>query len=426
VLFWLCLASVIAYTQRNTLGVIEKEMREKLGWTTGDSAKVMATGFFLTYALGQVPAGWLGHVWGSRRALALFSAICSVASGMCGSASRLEAFVALQGIMGLNQAGLFPCTTGTIKSWFPWSHWGVANGLITASQQVGGAGGMIIAGLVASSLGWRSTFFVFAVPGLLWAVWFYYWFRDLPEEHPSVNAGELALLGGPHETTAANTPASPESSRDEKIPWGALLVSPALVWICAQQVFRGAGYIFYSTWFPTYLQDGFGVDLKTAGWLTSLPLWANAVGCVAGGGFSDWLLDRTGSRRISRQGVAVVSQLACAVLALVAMRFTDVTPFVFLMSFGSFCAAAGGPVAYAITIDMGGRHVRPVFSLMNMWGNLGSLSFPQIVAWLVGPNPKPADWAPVLPVFAAIYTVAGLCWLGFNPDRPILPEPAPE
>ena len=45
-----------------------------------------------------------------------------------------------------------------------------------------------------------------------------------------------------------------------------------------------------------------------------------------------------------------------------------------------------------------------------------------MVAWLVGKTPKPADWAPVLPLFAAIYVVAGLCWLGFNPDREILAD----
>ena len=41
---------------------------------------------------------------------------------------------------------------------------------------------------------------------------------------------------------------------------------------------------------------------------------------------------------------------------------------------------------------------------------------------LVGEGPN-ANWDSVLPVFAAIYVLAGLCWLGFNPDRPIVPEP---
>jgi hypothetical protein len=45
-----------------------------------------------------------------------------------------------------------------------------------------------------------------------------------------------------------------------------------------------------------------------------------------------------------------------------------------------------------------------------------------VIAWIVGKDPKPADWAYVLPVFAGIYAMAGVCWLGFNPDRPILPD----
>ena len=419
VLVFLCLAAGIAYVQRQSLGVIEKEMRAELRLTKEESAWVMTSGFFITYALFQVPAGWVGHVWGSRRALSVFAIVCSAATGLCALATRVPTFVFLRGTMGLAQSGLFPCTTGTIKSWFPYSQWGLSNGMLTAFQQVGGAGGAIAAGYVAVQLGWRWTFAVFAVPGLVWAVWFYYWFRDHPEEHHSVNAGELEELRGPANETEA--PAAPR--HDDAVPWRVLLLSPALAMICTQQFFRGAGYIFYSTWFATYLREARGVDIKTAGWLTSLPLWANAIGCLAGGGFSDWLLVRTGSRRISRQGLAVVSQLACAAFVLIAYPVGNATIAVLIISVGSFCAAAGGPIAYAITIDMGGNHVRPVFSLMNMWGNLGSLAFPQVVARLVGEGPT-ANWDSVLPLFAAMYAIAGVCWLGFNPDRPIVPVPA--
>jgi ACS family glucarate transporter-like MFS transporter len=427
VLFWICAAAVIAYTQRATLGVVEKEMREDLGLTTGQSTKIMTTGFFITYALCQVPAGWLGQVFGSRKALALFTAVGSVAAALCAIASRVWVFVGLRATMGINQAGLFPCTTGTIKNWFPWSHWGMANGFLTASQQAGAGGGMIAAGFVAAWLGWRWTFVAFAIPGLLWAAWFLFWFRDRPDEHSSVNPAELALLRENGFAVQAGVSSDASESGDVSVPWLTLLLSPTMAWFCTQQFFRGAGYIFFSSWFTTYLRDAFpGVKLEAAALLTSMPLWANGIGCICGGAFSDWLLYRTGSRRIGRQGLAVVSQLACAALALVAQHVTNVYGFVAIMSFGSFCAAAGGPIAYAVSIDMGREHVRPVFSLMNMWGNLGSLSFPILVSFLVGDSPKPKDWEPVLPVFALIYVLAGLSWLGFNPDKPILAEPTTE
>jgi ACS family glucarate transporter-like MFS transporter len=320
--------------------------------------------------------------------------------------------------MGVTQAGLFPCTTGTMKNWFPYSQWGLSNGMLTAFQQMGGAFVPIAAGYVALEFGWRWTFPIFAIPGLVWAAWFFYWFRDRPEEHASVNADELAEIRRPLDTSAA--PVAPH--HDEPVPWRVLLLSPALTMICTQQFFRGAAYIFYSTWFATYLREARGVDIKTAGWLTSLPLWANAVGCLAGGGLSDWLLVRTGSRRISRQGLAVMTQLSCAAFVLIAYQVSDPTIAVLIISLGSFCAAGGGPIAYAITIDMGGNHVRPVFSLMNMWGNLGSLVFPQVLARIVGEGAN-TNWDSALPMFAAMYAIAGVCWLGFNPNRPIVPEP---
>jgi ACS family glucarate transporter-like MFS transporter len=288
--------------------------------------------------------------------------------------------------------------------------------MLTAFQQMGGAAVPIAAGYVAVEFGWRWTFPIFALPGLAWAMWFHFWFRDRPQEHPGVNAGELEELRGPLDATLEPSP----PIHDEPVPWGVLLSSPALAWICTQQFFRGAAYIFYSTWFATYLRESRGVDIKAAGWLTSLPLWANAVGCLAGGGLSDWLLVRTGSRRISRQGLAVVSQLTCAAFVLIAYPVSDATIAVIIISVGSFCAAAGGPIAYAITIDMGGNHVRPVFSLMNMWGNLGSLVFPLVLAWLVGEGAN-TNWDSALPLFAAMYAVAGVCWLGFNPNRLIVP-----
>ncbi len=418
-LVWLCLAAGIAYVQRQSLGVVEIEMRTELGLTKKESAWIMTSGFFVMYALFQVPAGWVGHVWGSRRALSIFAVACSAATSLCYFAVQFPVFLLLRCSMGLSQAGLFPCTTGTMKNWFPYTQWGLSNGMLTAFQQMGGAFVPIATGYVAAKWGWRWTFPIFAMPGLLWAAWFLYWFRDRPDEHSSVNAGELAEI---RPLGNIQTPAAPH--HDEPVPWGVLLLSPALAMICTQQFFRGAAYIFYSTWFATYLRDGRHVEMTTAAWLTSLPLWANAVGCLAGGGLSDWLLVRTGSRRISRQGLAVASQLACATLVFIAYPVVDPTIASLIISLGSFCAAAGGPIAYAVTIDMGGNHVRPVFSLMNMWGNLGSLVFPLVLPFVVGEG-KATNWDLALPLFGMMYAIAGVCWLGFNPNRSIVPEPPP-
>jgi len=422
VLVFLCAASTIAYVQRSSLGVVEEVMRLELGLTKDQSAWVISSGFFFTYALFQVPTGWLGHIWGSRRTLAMFSVVCSAATALFAVATGFPALVACRATMGVSQAGLFPCAMGTIKSWFPESQRALASGPLTACMQLGAAAGAAVTGWMAARIGWRYTFVIFAVPGFIWAIWFYLWFRDRPHDHAAVNAGELELLG----SGTAEARAKQGADEAEPIPWGRLIFSGAMAWFCAQQFCRAAGYVFYSSWFTTYLKEARGVtSLSAAGILTSLPLAAFGGGCLMGGWLSDWLLVRTRSRRISRQGLAVASQLACALFVLLAYFVKDATLAVLVISAGSFCAAVGGPVAYVVSVDIGGNHVRPVFSLMNMWGNIGAFAFPLAVPLLFGKGAQ-TNWDGVMILFGAIHVAAAICWLGLNPERPILADPASE
>jgi ACS family glucarate transporter-like MFS transporter/ACS family D-galactonate transporter-like MFS transporter len=68
---------------------------------------------------------------------------------------------------------------------------------------------------------------------------------------------------------------------------------------------------------------------------------------------------------------------------------------------------------------MGGKHVAPVFSTMNMSGNLGAMVFPVVVPWLVGPG---RDWDLVLVVFAGIHLAAAACWALLNPNGTVFDQ----
>ena len=94
------------------------------------------------------------------------------------------------------------------------------------------------------------------------------------------------------------------TSESEPTPWLGILSSPAMWWICAQQFFRAAGYIFFASWFPTYLQKVHGVTPSESGVLASLPLLAVVGGSLVGGAVSDRVLARTGSRAWARKGLA--------------------------------------------------------------------------------------------------------------------------
>ena len=405
VLAWLCLAATIAYICRNSISVAESTIRQELGLSVTQMGGVFSA-FFLTYALGQVPSGWLADVWGTRRLLPVLSVCWSLATAALSLASGMWMLLAARWAGGLAQAGIFPSSTNTIAKWFPETGRGFASGALGSFMSLGAAIGAALTGILLAHTSWRWIFIAFSVPGALWAIGFYLWFRDLPEGHEGVNAAEEELI------RRGRAEAAPSGRGREPTPWLPIVSSPAMWWICAQQFFRAAGYIFFATWFPTYLQEVHKVSLRSSAFLTTAPLLAVVVGSPLGGALSDSVLARTGSRAWARKGVAALSQMACALLVLLAYFAHDPGTAVLIISIGSFFAAMGGPPAYTITMDMGGRHVATVFSIMNMSGNLGAVIFPLVAALF---QEATGSWNSVLLLSGAMYIGAAASWLLLNP-----------
>ncbi|MEN9572845.1 MAG: putative sulfoacetate transporter SauU [Verrucomicrobiota bacterium] len=427
VLAGLCAAAALSYVSRNAIAVAESTVRGDLGLTKEQSGWLMSA-FFISYSVCQIPGAWVGQRFGARRALPAFAIVWSIAT----AATALGGFanvLAMRVVKGVSQAGLFPICTGVVAKWFPKTGQAFATGALGSFMSVGGAVGAALTGWLVVEIGWRWMFVLYSLPGLLWAAWFWGWFRETPREHAAVNVAEADLISpragdqqlppSPSAAEQSGDYKSPARATTRPIPWLQLISSPAMWCICGQQFFRAAGYMFFTSWFATYLQEARGVTILKSGFLTMLPLLAVVVGSLAGGVISDAVLKRTGSRRLARQGVAVVSLGLCAALTLSAYFFADALAAVLIISAGSFFAAVAGPCGYTITIDMGGEHVPTVNSVMNMTGNFGAMLFPLAVPLLLG---KEQNWNVVLVSFGALYIGSALCWWLLKPDGSVFEQ----
>lgn len=378
--FWvlalLCLATTTAYIDRGCISVMEKLIRSELKIEKEEMGTVMA-GFFVVYSLFQVPAGWLGHVWGTRRALAFYSILWSAATGFSALATGYFGLFSARVWMGLAEAGVIPCSADALSKWFPSTRRGRASGILASFQGVGAAFGALLTGLLLADLGWRWIFVLYAFPGILWSAWFLYWYRDYPREHAGVNAAELELI------EAGVKPAESNADRGPT-PWADIVSSLPLWGMNVQQFFRAGAFAFYLTWFPTFMQETRGVSASTAGVLATLPHITTLLGGIAGGFVSDWLLLRSGSVWVSRQGQGAVVMAACALFMFPAYFLADPVATVVLVAASAFCSAMAGPCVFVFTIDLGGKHVPPVFGVMNMAGNLGAALFAQVVPFFAG------------------------------------------
>ena len=141
------------------------------------------------------------------------------------------------------------------------------------SARWGGAFTPPLLGLIMGALDWRMAFLIFGALGVVWAVFFYGWFRDNPKDNPKVNAAELRLL----------EEASKNASGHGAVPWGKLLTS-GTVWLLWLQYFCVSyGWYFYITWLPTYLQRERGMDFKKSAIYSGMPLFFGGVGCLLAG-----------------------------------------------------------------------------------------------------------------------------------------------
>lgn len=411
VLAWLCAAAAIAYICRNSIGVAESTMRKELGLTQDDTSYIMLM-FFLTYALAQLPTGWLGDYFGSRKTLPWLAVGWSASTAAMGLASGMPLLLATRMANGVAQAGLFPCATNTLAKWSPAARRASASGALGSCMSIGGAIGSALSGVLIVWIGWRSMFVLYSLLGVVWAVGFYLWFRDSPQEHPTVNDAELQLIQEGREKAAKQT-------FKEPTPWLAFLSSPATWWICSQQFCRAAGQIFFASWFPTYLQETRGVTVAASGALNMLPLLALVGGSLIGGLVSDAVLHATGSRWLARSGVAGFSLLICAAFVAAAYFIQNPMLAVLIISLGMFCSAVGGPCAYSITMDMGGRHVATLFGAMNMIGNLGAMTFIRAVPLF---REWSGSWNAVLLLFNGVCLAAAICWLLLNPKGTVFEQ----
>jgi len=409
-LSFLCLITVIAYVQRSAMNGATKEIEEDLRITSQELGLVMS-GWYLLYSLFQLPGGWVADRFGSKSALLLFAVMWSVLTGLAGLATGPMGLLVLWAMMGGAQAGIFPCCTKAIGATFPRTQQAFASGALACCMSLGAALSPMITGQLLGTLTWRQIFALYAVPGLIWGIFF--WLLVRRPEEPRLRTDPDERPNDWHELPP--TPAAAARTH-----WSRLVTDPQMLLLCFQQFLRAGGMVFFYTWFARFLQETKGLSTREAGGLAFWPPFAGAFGGLLGGVVSDWILRRTGNSRLARQGMTFVALLICTGVAAAAYFVADPHLSVLLISIGTFCGMASGVSAYALAIAYGGKRVATVFATMNMSGNLGATLFPIAVASIVTAT---GNWNYALLLFVSLFGIAAVCWAFLNPRGTLFEEP---
>ena len=377
---------------------------QQLGWIFG--------AFGISYALFEIPTGWLGDWLGPRRVLmriVIWWSVFTAASGWMWSAASLWV---VRFLFGAGEAGGFPNLTKVFTTWLPRRERLRAQAIMWTAARWGGAFTPPLVVLLLTWLNWRWAFVVFGAIGIIWAVLFFFWFRDDPRQHPGVNAAEAAIIGD----------APKNASGHGDVPWGRLVRSRS-VWLLWGQYFcLTYPWSFYITWLPNYLKSWNLTD-REASSLAVLPLLCGGFGCIFCGMMSPLLVRRLGGNvGRSRRIWGVTGLLAACFFLVVTIHAHTAVWAVISLALASFSNDVTIPPAWAACMDISGRHAGTVSGSMNMMGNLATFVAPAMGGWLIHDFMNRAGYNSFLWVMAGAYVVGAACWLFVDPVTPLDPD----
>ncbi len=390
--------TAIAYLDRVCISTAAPAIQRDLVLSDSRMGLVFSA-FTLAYALCEVPSGWLADRFGARWMLTRIVLWWSAMTAATGAARGFGSLLGLRVLFGAGEAGTFPSMARAFGRWLPPNEQGRAFGLTIMAGALGGAVTQPLVVWILGRASWRAAFLLFGAVGLVWALGWALWFRDDPHEHRSVNPAELRLIG------------SPLPSPHPPVPWRAVLRHRGLLALCGMYAGAIYGWYFFLTWLPTYLLRARGLELASVGWFAMLPLLAIALGVLLGGWLSDALVCRMGPRA-GRRAPGLVGLPLAALALLGALRTPLPERAAVLLAATAGLAALGVAPAWAVCLEIGGRHAGVVSGAMNSFGNLGGFLSPIVVGVCLD---RLGSWNAPLVTVAVGYLLAAVCWLRIDP-----------
>jgi sugar phosphate permease len=360
----------VMYIDRAVVGTATPAIMREFGLTKVTMGW-SASAFNWSYALLQVPGGWLADTFGPRLVLAGAMAWWSIFTAATGLASGAMSLAITRGLFGAGEAAAFPAASRALGPWLPESRRAFGQGFQHAGSRFGAA---IAPALVVSMMvffSWRVVFYLLGGVGVLGALLWYGYYRNLPSEHSGVNAEELRTLPPPKEFQVKAA-----------VPWRVILHSRDL-W-CLSVMYFCYGWVLwmYLTWLPTYLSEARSFTQLRIGIATSLPLLAATATNAAGGWISDKLSSYWADRRRGRTRVSMVGFIVAAVALVPGVMAHDANTALLWLVVALAGLELTVAVSWAMCLDIGGNFTGSVSGVMNTLGNLGGAFSAVVVGYL--------------------------------------------
>ena len=369
----LVMAGAVNYIDRATLAVANPLIREELGLSISQMGYLLSA-FLWSYAFSQLPTGAMVDKLGPRRLLTVGLSLWSLAQLLGGLVQSFTQFFAARLLLGVGEAPQFPTGARVVRDWFNPRDRGLATGIFNCASTLGTAIALPLLTFLMLSFGWRATFVIMGVAGLLVAAVWFALYRD--PQNVALTADE----------TAYRTEGDPPDQRTEvsfrewkllfrfRTTWGMILG------------YFGCIYLtwIYSAWLPGYLEMERHMSVKATGIAAAIPFACGVVGGVLGGYLADVLVRRGVPPVNSRKYPAALALLGTSACTLAAAYVTSNTLAVAFISASLFLVYVTSTCAWALSsVAAPTNCTASIGAMQNFGGYLGGALAPTVTGLIV-------------------------------------------
>ncbi|MEN3331809.1 MAG: hypothetical protein V7641_1174 [Blastocatellia bacterium] len=287
--------NLMNFFDRQILGAVGETIRNE--WHLSDKALgTLGTIFTVVYAAIGLPLGRLTDRITRTWILSAGVFVWSLFTAVSGVAQNYGQLFAMRLGVGVGEASCAPAATSLIGDLFPASRRGKALAIFMLGLPLGVAAGFAVGGWVTKFWGWRPSFYVAAIPGIICAV------LALMVKEPSRGAAELHAISG---------------AKREGSPFLLVLSIPTMWWIILSGALHNFNMYALGTFLSPFLQRVYHADAFNAGMISMLTYGLSGVpGLILGGLIGDSIMKRRSNGRLLVAAVSVFMAVPFVYLAL--------------------------------------------------------------------------------------------------------------
>jgi len=370
--------------------------------------------FAVGYALFQIPSGWIADRFGPRKALTIVVSVWSIFTALTGAARNAIQMLILRFLFGVGEAGAFPGATQAFFRWLPVRERGLAHGINFSGSRLGAALSLFLMPWLISIIGWRWTFAVNGLIGIIWATVWLIWFRDNPKDNRKINQAELDYIEAGRVS---------DFTTSIKATFAEVFTSLNMSLAMLQYFASNVTFFISLTWLPSYIKNQWPDDTHAI-YYSAVPLIFAAFANWIAGSMVTGLFKKgyhVGSRRItaivgfSLGVIGLVLAIQTRNLDFLTTEKAQLYWFVFCFALATFGVDMTLSPSWAFCNDIGGSNSGAVSGSMNMVGNIGAALSAIIFPLLLNEETGSANTFFILA--AGLNFIAILTWCFMNPNR---------